>query len=160
MDIRSILPNFTVKQQTQTTNNMPKTKPMPMDSVSFSTNIKDNEQKFVNLRDKIADKMKAVTNGVEEASWDFYTNSTPENMDKMNAAEDKLNEFYDNKDVYAELKEINDKGGVGEKHLKKQLRTLTSAFGDGIEFKEELKALSEKENEISQKLNSYQRQLF
>ena len=156
MDIRSILPNFTVKQQTQTTNNMPKTKPMPMDSVSFSTNIKDNEQKFVNLRDKIADKMKSVTNGVEEASWDFYTNSTPENMDKMNAAEDKLNEFYDNKDVYAELKEINDKGGVGEKHLKKQLRTLTSAFGDGIEFKEELKALSEKENEISQKLNSYQ----
>ena len=156
MDIRSILPNFTVKQQTQTTNNMPKTKPMPMDSVSFSTNIKDNEQKFVNLRDKIADNMKAVTNGVEEASWDFYTNSTPENMDKMNAAEDKLNEFYDNKDVYAELKEINDKGGVAEKHLKKQLRTLTSAFGDGIEFKEELKAMSEKENEISQKLNSYQ----
>ena len=50
MDIRSILPNFTVKQQTQTTNSMPKTKPMPMDSVSFSTNIKDNEHLIRNKR--------------------------------------------------------------------------------------------------------------
>jgi len=156
MNIRNIIPNFMVKNQTKATNNMPKTKPMPMDSVSFSGSIKDNEQKFIALRDKLADNMKAVTGGAEAASWDFYINSTPENMDKMNAAQDKMNEFYDNKDVYAELKEINDKGGVGEKHLKKQLRTLTSAFGDGIEFKEELKAMNEKENEISQKLNSYQ----
>ena len=156
MNIRNIIPNFMVKNQTKATNNMPKTKPMPMDSVSFSGSIKDNEQKFIALRDKLADKMKAVTGGAEAASWDFYINSTPENMDKMNKAQDKMNEFYDNKDVYAELKEINDKGGVGEKHLKKQLRTLTSAFGDGIEFKDELKAMNEKENEISQKLNSYQ----
>ena len=160
MNIRSILPSFMVKQS-KVQNNTPKTKhiTMPMDSVSFSNSIKDNEQKFVALRDKLADGMKSVTNGAEAASWDFYTNSTTENMDKMNAAQDKLNDFYDNKDVYAELKEINDKGGVGEKHLKKQLRTLTSAFGDGIEFKEELKAMSEKENEISQKLNSYVMQI-
>ena len=71
MDIRSIIPNLSVKQ-TKIQNNIPKTKPMPMDSVSFSTNIKDNEQKFVALRDKLADKMKAVTNGAEAASWDFY----------------------------------------------------------------------------------------
>ena len=156
MDIKNILPSVGVKAQAKVQNNLPKTKPMPMDSVSFSTNIKDNEQKFISLRDRLADGMKEVLSGSEAACWDFYTNSTSENLQKMNAAQDKQNDFFDNKDVYAELKEINDKGGVGEKHLKKQLRTLTSAFGDGIEYKEELKALAEKENEISQKLNSYQ----
>lgn len=156
MDIKKVLPSFSVNNQTKIQNNQLKTKPMPMDSVSFSHNIKDNEQKFIALRDRLADGMKEAASGAEAACWDFYTNSTPENMDKMNAAQDKMNNFYDNKDVYDELKEINDNGGVSEKHLKKQLRTLTSAFGDGIEFKEDLKALNEKENEISQKLNSYQ----
>lgn len=133
----------------------PKTKPIPMDSVSFSTNIKENEKNFVELREKISKDMQPIMSNSEAACWNFYTESSKENLDKMNAAQDKANDFYDNKEIYAQLKEINDKGGVQDKKLQKQLRNLTSAFGDGIEFKEELKAMSEKENEISQKLNSY-----
>ena len=73
----------------------------------------------------------------------------------MNEAQNKVNDFYDNKEIYTKLKEINDNGGVSEKHLKKQLKVLTSAFGDGIEYKKEIEAMNAKENEISQKLNSY-----
>ena len=155
MKIQNLIQHFKI-EKTNSSNNIQKTKPMPLDSVSFSHNIKDNEQKFVALREEISKEMKPIMSGVESACWDFYTESTPENMDKMNAAQDKADNFYDNKETYAKLKDINDAGGVSDKKLQKQLRNLTSAFGDGIEFKEELKAMSTKENEISQKLNSYQ----
>ena len=155
MQIRNILPSFKVNNTT-VSNDTVKTKPMPMDSVSFSTNIKENEKNFINLREEISKDMKPIMSNSEAACWDFYTESTPENMNKMNVSQDKANDFYDNKEIYAKLKEINEAGGVADKKLKKQLRNLTTAFGDGIEYKEELKAMSTKENEISQKLNSYQ----
>ena len=155
MQIRNILPNASVNNS-KISKDIIKTKPMPMDSVSFSTNIKENEKNFVKLREEISKEMKPIMSNAEAACWDFYTESSPENMDKMNLAQDKANDFYDNKEIYAKLKEINEAGGVSDKKLKKQLRNLTTAFGDGIEYKEELKAMSTKENEISQKLNSYQ----
>ena len=131
MKIQNLIPHFKIKK-TNSSNNIQKTKPMPLDSVSFSHNIKDNEQKFVALREEISKEMKPIMSGVESACWDFYTESTPENMDKMNAAQDKADNFYDNKETYAKLKDINDAGGVSDKKLQKQLRNLTSAFGDGI----------------------------
>ncbi len=149
-----IFPNKAVNS-TNNQNVQTKTKPMPMDSVSFSSNIKENEKNFIELREKISKDMKPIMSNSEAACWDFYTESSQENLNKMNTAQDKANDFYDNKEIYAQLKEINDKGGVHDKKLQKQLRNLTSAFGDGIVFKEELKAMSEKENEISQKLNSF-----
>lgn len=149
-----IFPNKAVNS-TNNQNVQTKTKPMPMDSVSFSSNIKENEKNFIELREKISKDMKPIMSNSEAACWDFYTESSQENLNKMNTAQDKANDFYDNKEIYAQLKEINDKGGVHDKKLQKQLRNLTSAFGDGIEFKEELKSMSEKENEISQKLNSF-----
>ena len=157
MKINKIIPDFNININ-KTNNIIPKTKPMPADSVSFSSAVKNqsNDEKFAELREKISPEMKELNKNVAAAEWDFYTNSTDENLNKANEAQDKLNNFYDNKEIYAEIKKINDNGGVKEKHLQKQLRNLTSAFGDGIEFKEELKAMREKENEISQKINSYQ----
>ena len=155
MNIKNIIPNFGIKFLQKADNNFQKTKPMPMDSVSFSTNIKDNEKKFLELREQISKEMKPIMSNSEAACWDFYTVSSKENLDKMNAAQDKANNFYDNEEIYNQLKEINDKGGVQDKKLQKQLRKLTSAFGDGIEFKDDIKAMGEKENEISQKLNSF-----
>ena len=157
MKINKIISDFNINFK-KTNNIMHKTKPMPADSVSFSSSVqkKSNDDQFVELREKISPEMKELNKTAAAAEWDFYTNSTQENLDKANSAQDKLNDFYDNKDIYAEIKKINDNGGVNEKHLQKQLRNLTSAFGDGIEYKEELKAMREKENEISQKLNSYQ----
>ena len=158
MRINKIISDFTNINAQKTSQSMPKTKPMPADSVCF-TNVppkKTNDEKFIELRDRISPEMQKVQSTAEAAGWDFYINSTDENMQKVNAAQDKMNGFYDNKAIYAEIKKINDNGGVKEKHLQKQLRTLSTAFGDGIEYKEELKALNEKENEISQKLNSFQ----
>jgi peptidyl-dipeptidase A len=156
MNIQKIVSGISVNFKGNTEqSNFPKTKPMPLDSVSFSHKTSDNEKKFIKLRDEISKDMKQVLSGSEAACWDFYTNSTDENMQKMNEAQNKVNDFYDNKEIYTKLKEINDNGGVSEKHLKKQLKVLTSAFGDGIEYKKEIEAMNAKENEISQKLNSY-----
>ena len=103
MQIRNILPSFKVNNTT-VSNNTIKTKPMKADSVSFSTNIKENEKNFINLREEISKDMKPIMSNSEAACWDFYTESTPENMDKMNVSQDKANDFYDNKEIYAKLK--------------------------------------------------------
>lgn len=160
MKINKFMQAININPAKKAEETFPKTKPMPADSVSFSHSVKpSNDQKFIELREDISKKMQPLLSGSEEAGWDFYINSTAENMDKMNAAQDKVNEFYDDKEVYKKLKAINDNGGVEDKKLQKQLRVLTSAFGDGIEFKDELEAMNKKENEISQKLNSFQMQI-
>ena len=136
MKIGNIIQSSVVNNLKKVTDNFPKTKPMPADSVEFSTKaapIKTNDDKFVELRETISPKMQEVLSGSEEAGWDFYINSTEENMDKMNVAQDKVNNFYDDPETYAKLKEINEAGGVKDEKLQKQLRVLTSAFGDGIE---------------------------
>ncbi len=160
MKINNFMQNMKItNNKTDNKNPYPKTKPMPMDSVSFSgvtAPIKTNDEKFVELREEISKDMEPLMSKSEEACWDFYTESSEENLAKMNEAQDKATEFYDNPKIYAKLKEIKENGGVEDKKLQKQLRNLTSAFGDGIEFKEEMKAMNEKENVISQKLNSYQ----
>lgn len=158
MKINNFNSNIRVNNQNVNTNPYQKTKPMPMDSVTFSgvQPKMSNDEKFIELREKISKDMEPLMSDAEAACWDFYTNSTEENMNKMNVAQDKSTEFFDNAEIYAELKEINKSGGVKDKKLQKQLRNLTSAFGDGIEYKAEMKAMNEKENEISQKLNSYQ----
>ena len=158
MKINNFNPNNKINSQSVSRNPFPKTKPMPMDSVSFSgvQSKMSNDEKFVELREKISKDMEPLMSESESACWDFYTNSTEENMNKMNIAQDKSTEFFDNAEIYEELKAINKSGGVKDKKLQKQLRNLTSAFGDGIEYKAEMKAMNEKENEISQKLNSYQ----
>lgn len=157
MRINKIISNFNINVQ-KSSQITPKTKPMPADSVCF-TNIppqKTNDEKFVELRDKISPEMQKLNSTTEAAAWDFYINSTPENLEKSNAAENLRNDFFDNKEIYSQIKNISDNGGVKEKHLQKQFRNLAAAFGDGIEYKEELKQMREKENEISQKLNSFQ----
>ena len=62
----------------------PKTKPMPMDSVSFSgiAKTQTNDEKFVALRDEISVGMQEVLQNEEAAAWDFYINSSEENLEK------------------------------------------------------------------------------
>ena len=79
-----------------------------------------NDEKFIELREKISKDMEPMMSDAEAACWDFYTNSTEENMNKMNVAQDKSTEFFDNAEIYAELKEINKSGGVKDKKLQKQ----------------------------------------
>ena len=113
------------------------------------------DEKFIQLREEISKDLKPILSHAEKACRDFYILSNEENLEKMNSAQNKATDFYDNPEIYKKLKEINDNGGVTELHLKKQLKKLTSEFGDGIEFKKEIKTINEKENEISQKINSY-----
>ena len=113
MKINKFMQAININPAKKAEETFPKTKPMPADSVSFSHSVKpSNDQKFIELREDISKKMQPLLSGSEEAGWDFYINSTAENMDKMNAAQDKVNEFYDDKEVYKKLKAINDNGGV------------------------------------------------
>lgn len=161
MNINKITQAFGINNKSVSTPQFPKTKPMPMDSVSFSGVQKQptNDEKFVALRDEISVGMQEVLEGEEAAGWDFYINSTEENLEKMNAASDKSADFFDDTEVYGKLKAINDAGGVQDAKLRKQLQKLTVRFGDGIEYKTEMEAINKKENEISQKLNSFQMQI-
>ena len=120
MKINKFMQAININPAKKAEETFPKTKPMPADSVSFSHSVKpSNDQKFIELREDISKKMQPLLSGSEEAGWDFYINSTAENMDKMNAAQDKVNEFYDDKEVYKKLKAINDNGGVEDKKLQK-----------------------------------------
>lgn len=159
MNINKITQALGINNTIKTSNVYPKTKPMPMDSVSFSNTVKpdvSNDEKFVALRDEISPAMQEVLEGEESAAWDFYINSNPENLEKMNAASEKQSNFFDNPEFYEKLKSINESGGVKDEKLQKQLQKLTTQFGDGIEYKTEIEAINKKENEISQKLNSFQ----
>ena len=66
MKIQNLMSHFKIGKANKN-NNIQKTKPMPLDSVSFSHSIKDNEQKFVALREEISKDMKPIMSGVESA---------------------------------------------------------------------------------------------
>lgn len=116
----------------------------------------NNDEKFIQIREDLSKDLKPILSDAELACWNFYTNSNTQNLQEMNLAQDKVTDFYDNEEIYKKLKQINDNGGVCDKRLKKQLKNLTNTFGDGIEFKNEIKEMNELENEISKKINSYQ----
>ena len=115
----------------------------------------NSDKEFIALRDSISEGIEQVTCDVELASWNFYTNSTQENLQKMNEAQNKYLEFYNNNEVYGKLKQISDNGGVSDNHLKKHFKRLIREFGDGIEFQDEIQKINEKENEVSQISNSH-----
>lgn len=113
-----------------------------------------NLENYINLRDKFGDKLEKLVYNLEIASWDFYTNSTNENMQKYADAQECLSNLYKNNDFYEKFKQIKEIG-FENKHLNKQIKDIVRAFYDEIESGKELKALRDKENEIANKYNSY-----
>lgn len=108
---------------------------------------------FIELRDEFCQKLEKISIDLEKKCWDFYINSTPENMQKYENAQDEYSKLFRDENMYQKFKKI-DKNSL-EKHEQKQLKNLLKEFDEELNTGEELKKLRQKENEIAKKFNSY-----
>ena len=108
---------------------------------------------FKELRDEFCKKLENVSVDLEKKCWDFYINSTPENMQKYEDAQDNYSKLFRDKKTYEKFQKI-DKNSLS-KHEAKQLKNLLKEFDEELNTGEELKKLRQKENEIAKKFNSY-----
>ena len=110
-------------------------------------------KRFITLREDLSQELEPKSLEAKKADWDFYTNSTDENMQRAQETSDKYNEVFQNKEMYHKFLEI-DKTKL-PKHEAKQLKDILKAFDDELNTGEKKKALRDKENEIAKKYNSY-----
>ena len=118
--------------------------------------IKGLENKFIQLRESFAEKLYPAYLKQSDADWNFYINSTDENMALLTKYEDEFYDLYRNKDTYEKFKTLKlyayDKLN---KHEQKHLDNILKNFEDELNAGQELKNLRTKESEIAQKYNSY-----
>lgn len=114
--------------------------------------MKDKE--FIKLRDKIFEEIepKAIKSQID--SWNFYTNSTDENMKEFEKSMEEISKSFRNEEIYNKLKEI-EKSGLEDKHLAKQLMKLINNFEGALNEGEQEKLLFLKESEIMNKYNKF-----
>ena len=110
-------------------------------------------KKFVNLREELSKKMEPLALEFKKADWDFYTNSTDENMEKSQKASDKYSEIFQDKEAYEKFLSID--ASKLPKHEAKQLKDILEEFDNELNTGEAKKALRDKESEIAKKYNSY-----
>ena len=55
---------------------------------------------FKELRDEFCKKLEKVSIDLEKKCWDFYINSTPENMQKYENAQDEYSKLFRDKKTY------------------------------------------------------------
>ena len=111
------------------------------------------KNKFINLREDFCKNLEKVSINLEKSCWDFYINSTPENLKRYEEIQDEYSKLFKDETTYKKFLEI-DKNTL-PKHEQKQLKDLLKEFDEELNTGEELKALRKKENEIAQKFNSY-----
>ncbi|MBP3820387.1 M2 family metallopeptidase [bacterium] len=109
-------------------------------------------KKFEKLRNELASKCEPAILELKKADWDFYTNSTDENMRKSQEANEKYTEIFRDEETYKKFKEI-DKTKL-PKHEAIQLKDILKGFEDELGTGEALKALRDKESEIGKKFNT------
>ena len=77
-------------------------------------------EKFIELRDNFSYKLEKVTLKSNKSCWNFYINSTPENLAEYEKAQDEYSNLFKDKNTYEEFLKI-DKDKLN-KHHKKQLK--------------------------------------
>ena len=78
---------------------------------------------FKELRDEFSEKLEKVSVNLEKSCWDFYTNSTPENMQKYEIAQNEYSDLFKDKKIYEKFLET-DKNKLS-KHEQKQLKSIS-----------------------------------
>ncbi len=114
--------------------------------------MKDNE--FIKIRNEFSEKLEPLVIKSKIDDWNYYINSTDENLKKLEKSQEDISGLYRNKDIFNKLKTI-EKSGLEDKHLAKQLDNLTKTFDDELNAGDLKKALRGKENEIMGKYNKY-----
>lgn len=113
----------------------------------------NNQEKFDILKNKLEEKSEPLELQAKKYDWDFYINSTKENMEKMQKAWDDVSEIYQDETSYEQFKAID--SSDFNKHDSKQIKDILKAFDDELNTGVAKKALRDKENEIAQKYNTY-----
>ena len=62
---------------------------------------------FKELRDEFCKKLEKVSIDLEKKCWDFYINSTPENMQKYENAQDEYSKLFRDKKTYEKFQKID-----------------------------------------------------
>ena len=109
--------------------------------------------RFIDIREEFSKDAEPASINSSKASWNFFINSTPENQQLMEEADDNYYAVYKNELTYKKLLEI-DKTKL-PKHEAKQLKDLLRQFDEELNTGEAKKALRKKEADIGQKYNTY-----
>lgn len=119
-----------------------------------SSRMTKTDLEYVNLRDKFCAELEPKAIKANKDCWDFYINSTKENMKKYQESEDAVYDMYKDEKLYKDFQSIEEKG-LSDKHLSKQVHDLVKTFDDELNSGDLKKKLREKENEIASKFNAY-----
>lgn len=114
-------------------------------------NYMANDLKYIELRDKFCNELEPKSLKANVDCWNFYINSTPENMKAYQDSQDEVYALYRDEELYDKFKSMK----VDDKHLDKQLHDLVRDFDEELNAGELKKQLRDKENEIAAKFNSY-----
>jgi len=117
-------------------------------------NYTDNEKAFLNFRKAFSTKIHRARREEQIAIWNFYINSNDENYKKMEQTNEAFIKIFQDEKTLAKLKEFKSKN-ITEQTLVRHLDDLIKCFDDNITYKDEIKALTDKENSIAQKFNQY-----
>ena len=71
--------------------------------------VMEEREKFIDLRENLAEKLEPLKLEAGRLDWDFYINSSKENMEKVQEAWDKYQSIFADKEVFENFKEINSK---------------------------------------------------
>lgn len=128
---------------------------IPCGKIDVEKKIMDkNREKYITIRDEFCKKLEPQYLDAGVKDWNFYTNSTKENLELSSKASDEIQELYRDEKVYKELAVLQ-KQDLGDKHLNNQLKHFYKDFDEELNAGEVKKALRDKENEIAAKYNSY-----
>ena len=132
-----------------------KTKLEPKIDMFFkSTEIKKvTMDRFINLRDSFAEKLKPIALNMYISEWNFYINSTKENFEILSKTRDKYVKIWQNKTFYNKFLKIKDIDL--NKNERKQLKYILKNFEEELNTGDDLNKLTDKENKIAKKYNSY-----
>ena len=132
-----------------------KTKIQPkMDLFCKSSEIKEAlMNKFISLRESFSEKLYPIVLKLNISEWNFYINSTDENLEIMTKDSDELTKLWQDENLYNEFLKL--KNVDLNNHEKKQLKDILKNFEEELNSGEDLKQLRDKENEIAKKYNSY-----
>ena len=92
----------------------------------------NTKEQYLKLREEFTKKYEPTLYNSELAGWNFYTNSTEENLKKYTQSQEQMSNLFKDEQMYKSLKAIQEEG-LEDKHLAKQLKDLVKAFYNEIE---------------------------
>lgn len=114
----------------------------------------ENEQNFSKFLTQHIKKDHKIDTETNIARWDFYSNSSDENLQKYTDAYNKQVNFHADATTLKSLEEFKN-AGITNPKLQDTLDYLINTYSNTVNDKEDLKLLKEKENKIAQKFNAY-----